>query len=360
MSGASIPRITPRPEGLRGRLAAIAAAISATLATACGSPAPTADDRALADRQGVTPLTIDDPLGHWAREGFVELVPPTRLPSSSPRIDQIEIWLRLPADAVITTEVGDDGGPPRLRMPHGAIAERVEYAGEGARRFVADVRGTRFGRDGRERFRVLRPRAPDPDAPLVGFEWDRGDEAQQAEVTARMIELLTTTPPVQAMAEDAQARAIARFRQINACAPCHRPNKPVNRREREGGLPNRATDASGLYTVATVLADEAPIERYRRHGRDHGDPFITFWCGLEGPVSADSDDIARTPTCADGAVPTGRIDLPAALAAGDPHARALCRARIYLHRHLDAAGQRAFAGALAPCVGVDPEDPASP
>lgn len=352
-AGSTLPSTPAEPRRRAPWLTAILAGIAVIAVIAgCGGSTPTADDRALADREGITELRVDAPLGHWEREGFVLMTPPTRLPSASPGLDQIEVWLRLPAGAVITTEAGEDGGPPRLRMPHGAITDRVEYVGEGPRRHVADVRGTRFGQGGRERFRVLRPAAPRADAVLSGYEWDRGDEAQQAEVTARMIELLTTTPPVRSMAADAQERAIARFRQLNACAPCHRPNKAENQREREGGLPNRATDASGLYTIATVLADEAPIERYRRYSRDFGDPFVTFWCGLEGPVTAASDDIARTPTCGDGSVPRGRIDLPAALAAGDAHARALCRARIYLHQHLDAAGQAAFARAVAPCLAA--------
>src|SRR5690606_38351491 len=75
---------------------------------------------------GVTDLRIDAPLEHHAREGFVLLVPPVHLPSSSPDRDQVETWVKLPEGARIAL-LWDEAGRPSLGFPPGTLADRVEW-----------------------------------------------------------------------------------------------------------------------------------------------------------------------------------------------------------------------------------------
>ncbi len=313
----------------------------------------------LANQEGVTQLTIRSPIGYWQRERFTRLLPPVRLPSSSAKIEQIEIWIRIPDGAKIGVETapavaGDDGeATPMLRFPPGTVVDRVEYAGEGTRRFVADVRGTRFGDDGRERFRVLRPERPGPGGRLRGFEWDRGDEAQQREVTEALLDFVGQTKPFTAMEAGKRERALTRLRKINDCAGCHAAMRPANQRLGEHGRANRRTDASGMYTPQTVLEDAAPTESYRPRDPNVGDPFISIRCpdgaaAERAPAKAPGEPPGHA-RCPGGQVPVASYALTAALAAGAPRARAVCDAREYLYRHLDEAARAVFEDALQPC-----------
>lgn len=313
------------------RVPALAAVLAAA---ACAPPG--------ADR--VERLRIEDPSSHWANEGFVRLEPATHLPSSDATQDQVQVWLRLPDDGVIATVAGPDG--PVLRLPPGSEIDRVELAGEGQTRRVVDVRGARIDADGRTIHRVLRRESGRLDAALFGFAWPAADAEAHEAATDLLLEGLAATAELRAMDHGAVQRTLAAIRGMNQCNGCHAPLQPAATRDGER-LVRRGTDASGFYVPQAIFADELPLETYGAFDRSLDDPFVSVHCP-DGTPELVEDDRAHI-ECPGGAAPSGRLSLSAALAAQDPRAQALCRARAHLFAHLDPAGQRAFADAAAAC-----------
>ncbi|MEZ4428159.1 MAG: hypothetical protein R3A51_10785 [Nannocystaceae bacterium] len=346
---------TSRTRWLFVAIVALGLGVAVWWITARAPEAPPAPEAERADlsgtARGIVEISVEDPESFWRDAGYIRMIPPARLPSTSPVLEQIEIWIKIPEGGVITTEYLPDQKRHTLRYPQGTHADRIEFLGHGPRRQIADVRGTVFGPDGRERFRVLRPEQAQPNARLRGFEWDRGDPEQQAEVTRRMLEFLATTEQVKNMKPTQREAFERRFRGINQCAPCHTPRLAEAETLHAKGPVHRATDASGLYTIETVLRDRAPIEDYRRHDLNLKDPAITHRCG-DAPALPGAHASAP-PQCPDRGVPIAIFDLAASLAEGEPRARDLCRARAYLLERLDEAGLNAFADALTPCAEVE-------
>jgi hypothetical protein len=251
------------------------------------------------------------------------------------------VWLKLPSDSTIRTRRLSDGRTT-LTVPAGTVADRVESIGGR----VVDVRGTRFEPGGRELFHVFRP---DQSGRLYGYEWERGN-AEAARTVAGLFDRR-----LRKIEGDRSAR---RFAGLLDCAGCHIADKLPNRRPFEGGLPNRATDASGLYQILAVLFDESPLEQYRPREMNIDDPLVQMHCRrADPPRITRGRDGSRGVDCADGSVPVGRFDLPAALRAGDTRAAEICIARRMLFRHLDSEGRRAFAQAFTAC---DPSAQKSP
>src|SRR5262249_35113268 len=118
-------------------------------------------------RPAVRAIAIEEPTTYWRREGFRQMIPPVRLPTSIDGKDEIAVWIRIPDRAKLDLS-------PSLRYPAGTVVDRVE-SNDGA---VSDVRGVRFLDDRSQEFHVLRPRAQG----LAGFSWprDRGDLHQVA------------------------------------------------------------------------------------------------------------------------------------------------------------------------------------
>jgi hypothetical protein len=290
--------------------------------------------RAATRRARVVPRTIDDAVGYWARERFVEMVSPVRLPSRDGR-EAIRIFLKVPDDATLGVVSVD--GQPRLQYPVGTVAERVDGSGTS----VSDVRGTRFAANGQEFFHVLEPVDPGATSRLVGYEWQRDDPAAQADATDQMTTLLRSSPRVR------QQREIARFERLNDCAGCHRHDR-AQLDHLQPGTPNRPTDDGGLFAIQTVLTDEAPVERHRARDMNAGDRFVHVTCGT-APARLVTAGPRVYFDCDDGPVPVARVDLGAALGAGDPHARAVCASRRYLFDHLAPSERAAFAHAFAEC-----------
>jgi hypothetical protein len=115
------------------------------------------------------------------------------------------------------------------------------------------------------------------------------------------------------------------------------------------GIVNRGSDDSGFFQVATVLADRVPIEIHRVFNPNADDPFIRFVCGEgDAPAVVDRGKLGSV-KCPGGEVPEGVLDLPAALRAGDAHARRVCLSRRYLYDRLDEAGRDAWRDAMAEC-----------
>lgn len=282
-------------------------------------------------------LRIDDPDGHWARAGFVEMVPPIRPPSSGDGGDRIVTYLRLPDAARVEIVTGADG--PTLRFPPGTEADRVELDGSGA---VIDVRGSRFEADGREVFHVYRPAVA---GALTGTEWRRDDPAAAARALAF---LDAEARRVSRLEGPALERFMRRFDGLNDCASCHAHEQRQAAAE-QPGRPNRRTDASGLYVPLESLGDVAPVERHRPRDMNADDPYVRTTCGGAPAELVAGRAGARRYVCPVGGLPISRLDLAAARAAGDAHAQAVCASRAYLFAHLDAAGRRAFAGGFGEC-----------
>lgn len=248
-------------------------------------------------------LALEDPRDLAAR-GAVRLVPAVPLPSAVAGADTVEVWVTLPDGGLLETEALADGRPA-LRFPAGSSADRVEWRGEGPARRIVDVRGTTLGEDGARTHHVYQPVRRDPDAALVGVEWPAGDEAASAEALDRFVAAVRPRRPD----PDAWERP---YRGKHGCDGCHTRERPPNPTPGAYGLVNRGTDGQGWFTPSTLLADHVPGEAYG------------------APAHPDHPFLRRS----DGAVPTWSLDLPAALAAGDPLAEAHCASIGWIADHL--------------------------
>lgn len=328
-------RDTSRGGWLRWGLAVGMAALPA-----CRSDAPP---------PGVTDLRIDAPLEHHAREGFVLLVPPVHLPSSSPDRDQVETWVKLPEGARIAL-LWDEAGRPSLELPPGTLADRVEWLGTGDDRRIVDIRGTRIEADGSQTFYVYRPTAPNPRAPLFGLEWSRDDPQAQHAATERLATKVGELPPVAGMPPARREAVLDGVRARNACAGCHALSRPENQAPREHGLVDRGTDASGLFTPRTVLWDEVPLEAYGAHDRSWDDPAIEVRCpGEHGPEPAPTPEAGAPRRCPDGAIARGRLRWNAPEPVAKAHRAAVCESRAWLIAHMAQEDAAKLTPALQPC-----------
>ena len=113
--------------------------------------------------RGVLALRVDRPRGWWVQQGFRKMTPPIALPASGDERLHTEIWLRIPEGGVVRTVWVEGQRRYTLRFPEGTEADRLELWAHERRdsalqHTVADVRGLRILDEGRQRFRVLRPR----------------------------------------------------------------------------------------------------------------------------------------------------------------------------------------------------------
>lgn len=263
----------------------------------------------------------------WIDEGFVELTPALRAPTTPAKTDRIHVFIALPTGGVLRTEMTDLG--PTVVVPVGTRLDRVEAESGPNGELVADVRGTDF-EDAGERFHVFRrnPRGPG----LVGTEWDRGSTDGQAAADHWLAELVGP-------------RAAHRLVQLNQCTDCHRPNLPPAHAP-TSGRPNRATDGRGSFAILAALTSETAVETYRPVDPNREDPHVSYRCA-SGALELRRDS-AR---CSDNSVPLAKLDVAAALAEGDEHAGAVCETRRFLFDHLDDFGRRAFSDAFTECAG---------
>ena len=142
---------------------------------------------------------------------------------------------------------------------------------------------------------------------------------------------------------------MAEFRRLNQCGDCHQTNRPVPVTSTSDGDSTPETDADGFYQPITVLTDTMTLVNIRPWDLNAGDPYLTIWCGRRKARLTIKDHSYRRYTCADHAVPTGKLDLAAALRHEDPHALEVCAARRYLYEHMTEDGRRAFARGFAEC-----------
>ncbi len=294
----------------------------------------------------VRELKISDSAHYWREQGFVEMVPPLRLPTRGPDGNRVSVWLKLPPGSVIHSRWSTSTDRQTISLPPGTDAVRVEEirlaTEEGVAWSVADARGTRFDRGGKERFYVLRAEASQPNAPLVGYEWQRGDASAESEAASLVSELVA-----KGVAPKRRAEVVARTRLNNQCARCHSYGRPDNQRPNQYGEVNRGTDLSGLFQVESLLRPRVPLEQYFPFETNANDRYLDFRCA-SGTLHRVNQPVPNI-SCSDGSVPMGSLDVRAALAAGDDRVKALCAARRYLYEHLDSPARTAFSERFAEC-----------
>lgn len=298
----------------------------------------------------VTRVTIDDPAQHWEREGFVEMVPAIRLPSSSAAAKDVAVWLKIPEHGVIQTRWSEARAAWVLVFPPGTVADRVEQRGGVGKRSVVDVRGTRIDEDQAEWMHTLRRAQTGINAPLFGYEWPRSDPEAHQRATDNLIDELSSIAPAIKMPAERRERHLESIRRKNECASCHTHERPDNTVEGEHGLVNRGTDASGLFTPQTVLMDAVVLERYGGVDPNLDDPAIRVVCPDGSEAERRNKNKRLRAVCPDRGVPVATLDFARI---DDQRLTKLCRARRYLHEHLDEQGREAFAGALAACGEVE-------
>ena len=285
---------------------------------------------------------------HWEREGFVEMVPPVRLPTTHDHRDELEVWLRFPPAGLVEVTWLQDQARPTLRSPPGTRADRVESLrnrGEGGwSQTVMDVRGWVIGERGPLRGHVLRPRSGEPRAELVGWSWPLGDAAARRAATERLAVLVGRTQrPVRRPPLDDDG--VARFVDRNECGSCHAPNQAITPFE-DAPMPRRATDANGCYTLVMMLATEVPLSEARPVDLNARDPYVRIRCGDR---TVDFPTSERDPECASERAPVAFRDVRAGLADGDEYTQRVCRGRRYIHAHMSPAAREAFARAFGEC-----------
>jgi hypothetical protein len=102
-----------------------------------------------------------------------------------------------------------------------------------------------------------------------------------------------------------------------------------------------------MHVFHYVLTDEAPMETYRPIDPNADDAFVRYVCG-DGSTPDGPRGTTRV-RCANGDVPTLRYALREALAAGEPHARAVCESRRALAGWMTARARRTYAAAFSVC-----------
>ncbi len=294
----------------------VAVLVAVLTVVACRHP-PDEPPLVPSDMRWVT--TDDDPL-QWRRDGFVELTTPVRPPTTEDGTAHIVVVLKVPRGERITA----------ARMPVGAIAARVEYAGtahapdDAVDRTwrVLDVRQFEWTSGG-VACTVLRP---DGEGRLVGLSWTCGEQAdlRAGELLASYMRQDRFQGP---RGDSARERSAHRIQLVNHCRGCHRSERPEDRTV--GAVVQRGTDASGLFSLGSVFRDEDPVERYRPVDTNAGDPRMA-------PLCPDSEIDVPAARCRDGRRPRLRVDIPRGLRDGTPHVAQLCATR------------RALAGWLAP------------
>jgi hypothetical protein len=292
----------------------------------------------------VSRLQIDDH-EKWQHEGFVEMVPPMKLPTNGTGRDQIHIWLKVPDGKKITARKLPDGSAS-IRFPTGTVADRVESFGRDGPNgsllwTVGDVRGTTLVSDG-ELFHVYVPIRDEDRAPLIGWEWKRGDAAQQRASTTLLARQIKSAPWTSADGRIPNLQQLVdSYTKNNQCDRCHIPNKPETI-EIENAI-HRRTDDVGWFVPLAVLSDRMPLESHRPRDQNSDDPFTTVECpGGEPPALEEGQGGARRVRCPKGGSPVGFLDVKKALAAKDARAIGLCASRKYLFDRMEPEARALF------------------
>jgi hypothetical protein len=214
-------------------------------------------------------------------------------------------------------------------------------------RTVADVRGSRIDAQGREWFHVYRPTGPEPQSPLVGYEWLRGDVAQRREATTLLVEHVSATPSPLTRGKPG-AGYVSFFSRMNACERCHFSNKAAGT-DPDDWLPLWPTDEIGWYVPLAVMLPRLALSTTPRwHDPNVDDTLVERSC-TSGNAREKSRPAGSWFRCDDGSVPHGSRDIPLGLELGDAYTRAVCRSRSYVYERMDSHARSVFTDAMAPC-----------
>lgn len=293
-------------------------------------------------------VRIPNRISYWPQHGFVEMVPPARLPTDKSIHEYIRVWLRIPAGENIGVQWLQDQKRYTLKFPPGTVADRVD-GGEHQKQAmftlngIADVRGARIGANGRTWWHVYEPVPGESPNWQEGFKWLRTDDHGDNRAADSLIKLYYPGAPTTARQE------MARFRKLNRCGACHQFNRPIPTKTTANGFSMPETDADGFFQPITVLADTMTLVNMRPWDMNAGDPYITVWCGGYKARLTVKGDSYRRYTCPDHHVPVGKLDMAAALRHNDPHALKVCASRRYLYEHMTAKGRKAFARYFEEC-----------
>lgn len=296
---------------------------------------------------------IPNQVSYWPQHGFVEMVPPVRLPTDKSIHEYIMVWLRIPAGEKISTQWLPDQKRYTLKFPPGTVADRVD-GGEHQKEAmftvngIADVRGARIDANGRTWWHVYEPVPGQSPNWLKGFEWLRTDKHNDNVAADSLIKLYYPGTPIKATQE------MATFRKLNQCGACHQLNRPIPTTVTRtsfgfSSLALPETDADGFFQPITVLTDTMTMVNIRPWDLNAGDPYITVWCGEhKAKLTVKGDSYGRY-TCPDHRVPVGKLDMTAALRNKDAHALKVCASRSYLYEHMTAKGRKDFARYFEEC-----------
>ncbi len=288
-------------------------------------------------------------ISYWQQSGFVEMVPPVWLPTDLSIHEYVRVWLHIPAGEKLSVQWLPDQKRYTLKFPPGTVADRID-GGENQKQAmftvngIADVRGAKIAADGKTWWHVYEPVPGESSKWLRGYAWLRTGPVGDNLAADSLIKLYYPGAPAKAKQE------IALFRRLNQCGACHQANRPVPTTETKDGESFSETDADGFFQPITVLTDSMTLVNDRPWDLNVDDPYITVWCGQQKAKLTTKDDTYRRYSCPHQAVPTGKLDMLAALKHQDAHALGVCAARKYLYEYMEEDGRKAFAPFFAECA----------
>lgn len=298
-------------------------------------------------------VRIPNRLSYWPQHGFVQMVPPVKLPTTKSIHEYIMVWLRIPTGEKITVGWLPKQKRYTLKFPPGTVADRID-GGENQKQAmftvngISDVRGARIGAKGRTWWHVYEPVPGESSNWLKGFEWLRTSAHEDDLAADSFIKLYYPGVPAKAK------REMAVFRKLNQCGACHHRNRPIPTIVKKGsvvfpGATFPETDADGFFQPITVLTDAMTLVNSRPWDRNVGAPYITVRCGDHKARLTIKGDTYRRYTCPDHRAPVGTLDMATALKHKSPHALKVCASRRYLYEHMTAKGRKDFARDFAEC-----------
>ena len=287
-------------------------------------------------------------ISYWRQSGFVEMVPPVRLPTDKSIDEFIMVWLRIPPGRKVTVQWLAAQKRYTLEFPPGTVADRIDGGVHAKQAMftvdgIADVRGATIAADGTTWWHVYEPVPGESSRWLRGYSWVRTGPAGDSLAGDSLIELYYPGMPAKAKTE------MAEFRRLNQCGACHQVDRPIPMTAAQDGFSLPETDEDGFFQPITVLSDTMTLVNSRPWDLNADDPYITVRCGKDRAELTTRGDSYRRYVCPDHAVPVGTLDMSAALEHKDPHAFGVCAARKYLYEHMTAESRKAFAAAFAEC-----------
>lgn len=294
-------------------------------------------------------VRVPNQLSHWSKSGFVEMVPPLRLPTNKSHTERIMVWLRIPAGETVAVKWLPDQKRYTLQFPPGTVADRIDgtETGQDGKFKIDDVRGAKIGARGKIWWHVYRPVPGESSKWLRGYKWLRTNDWGDMLAADSLVRRYFPGPPAKNKFQWAMQKMM--FRMNGHCSACHQVNRPIRTTATKSGSLILETDGDGFFQPITVLTDTMTEVNVRPWGLNADDPYITVRCGKHKAKLTAKDDSFRRYTCPNHIVPTGKLDMMAALNHMDPHALKVCAARKYLYKHMSADGRNAFSRYFAEC-----------